>query len=518
MGRRLSCWVAVMAAVVAVALGVARPAYSASLVAVDCAADPGALLPALVGANDGDTLAIDGTCKGTFGISRNLTLMGSEGATLDAQGAGRVLAIGSAATVVIDGVRITGGNGDNAGGILNFGTLTLMNSTVTGNTATPPSSPLNDGAGGILNDDGRLRLVNTTVSGNSATVLQFRNGVGAILNVNGLVTLTDSTVRGNSASAVLPLDTVVGGIATFGSAFSGGLKLINSTVSGNSANGPSLAFGGIINSSPGSIATITNSTVSGNSASASGGQSDFAGAVGGIANDGGNLTLTADTVAGNTVTQPNAGFRAPVGGIGNFDGGTVTATNTLVAGQSGAPNCDGLAAGADGGYNLDDGASCGFSTGNNSLSTTDPMLDPAGLNDNGGSTQTIALLSGSPAIDAIPSGASGCGTTLTTDQRGVTRPQGASCDIGAFELAEQTPTQLLAVLGNLVTGVGPGRSLADKVAQAQADLGSDDVPDTCATLNAFISELKAQKAKTITPALADDLIARAQRIEALLGC
>jgi uncharacterized repeat protein (TIGR01451 family) len=62
------------------------------------------------------------------------------------------------------------------------------------------------------------------------------------------------------------------------------------------------------------------------------------------------------------------------------------------------------------------------------------LLDPAGLQDNGGPTRTIALQSGSPAIDAIPSDVNGCGTTITTDQRGVSRPQGSGCDVGAFEL------------------------------------------------------------------------------------
>jgi hypothetical protein len=67
----------------------------------------------------------------------------------------------------------------------------------------------------------------------------------------------------------------------------------------------------------------------------------------------------------------------------------------------------------------------------------------APLNSNGGPTQTHALLAGSPAIDQILYGVNGCGTTITTDQRGVTRPQGANCDIGAYEVAvidNQPPT------------------------------------------------------------------------------
>jgi hypothetical protein len=194
--------------------------------------------------------------------------------------------------------------------------------------------------------------------------------------------------------------------------------------------------------------------------------------------------------------------------------------NTIVAGQTAGGNCSIAGGGliSDGGYNIEDGTSCGFSTATHSLSNTNPMLDPAGLQDNGGPTATIALLTGSPAIDAIPTGANGCGTTLTTDQRGITRPQGAGCDIGAFEVEPATPAQLLADLAKAVVGIGPGTSLADKVAQAQAYLAKNDVPDTCSALNGFINQVKALKGKTITPALADDLIAQAQRIRALLGC
>jgi hypothetical protein len=65
-------------------------------------------------------------------------------------------------------------------------------------------------------------------------------------------------------------------------------------------------------------------------------------------------------------------------------------------------NCgvDTASAITDGGHNLDDGTMCGFSIANGSLNNADPQLDPAGLKDNGGPTQTIALQPGSPAINA----------------------------------------------------------------------------------------------------------------------
>jgi hypothetical protein len=183
---------------------------------------------------------------------------------------------------------------------------------------------------------------------------------------------------------------------------------------------------------------LTNSPVSGNSASALGGPAAFSAAVGGISNSGGTASLTNTTLAANTVDEPNGGFTPPVAGVSNFFGGTLTITNSLIAEHTGGPNCYGP--NVDGGYNLDDGTTCAFSVANHSLSNADPLLDPAGLGNNGGPTQTIALLSGSPAIDTIAAGTNGCGTTIATDQRGVTRPQGSGCDTGAFEFVLQTLT------------------------------------------------------------------------------
>ncbi|HMJ39987.1 MAG TPA: choice-of-anchor Q domain-containing protein, partial [Verrucomicrobiae bacterium] len=85
----------------------------------------------------------------------------------------------------------------------------------------------------------------------------------------------------------------------------------------------------------------------------------------------------------------------------------------------------------DAGYNLDSGTTCGFSSSNGSLNSTNPQL--GALQSNGGPTQTMALPLQSPAVNAIPVTVSGC---TGTDQRGVTRPQGVGCDVGAFEVLQ----------------------------------------------------------------------------------
>jgi hypothetical protein len=87
----------------------------------------------------------------------------------------------------------------------------------------------------------------------------------------------------------------------------------------------------------------------------------------------------------------------------------------------------------DGGYNIEDTDTCGFTSGNYSLANTNPLLSSPG--NYSGNTWTVALLPNSPAIDMIPLGTNGCGTDVTVDQRGIHRPQGpySKCDAGAFE-------------------------------------------------------------------------------------
>jgi predicted outer membrane repeat protein len=262
----------------------------------------------------------------------------------------------------------------------------------------------NNGAG--IQVAGSLSILNCFFSGNSAGV----EG-GAIITANASnLTISNSTFSGNSA---------VGGGAIFNS---NTLTISDSTFSGNSAG-----IGGAIYS--GGNTTISNSTFSGNSAT--GGSGSTGGA---IYKRAGTFAIVNSTLTGNVSPTGagiyvNANFSAPV------------LKSTLLAGQIGGPDCSGAI--TSDGYNLDDDGSCGFNqTGDQSdVTSAASFLGP--LANNGGPTQTIALLTGSTAIDAIP--LSACtdanGNPVITDQRGITRPQGATgnCDIGAFEL-QQTPT------------------------------------------------------------------------------
>src|SRR5215210_5147554 len=251
----------------------------------------------------------------------------------------------------------------------------------------------------------RLALRNLTVANGSA------GSGGGIENNGGMLTLTDSTFSGNSAvgTGSDPVDCANkcygGGIENDG----GTLTVTGSTFLGNKSD----AIGGGIANVNGGTLTVTNSTFSDNGA----------GFVGGGISNGGTLTVTYSTFSGNGSSVG--------GGIGNAISHTATLSNTVLESVKGG-NC-GLGTYIDAGYNISGDESCRF-TASTSKNSTDPLLDPKGLKSNGGPTQTIALQQGSPAIDYIPKGQNGCNTTIKTDQRGVKRPQGKACDVGAYEL------------------------------------------------------------------------------------
>lgn len=225
---------------------------------------------------------------------------------------------------------------------------------------------------------GKLALKNLTV----ADGYTYGNG-GGILNSGGTLTVTRSTFSGS-------LGAFGGGIANLNG---GTLNAINSTFSGNKAG---WGGGGIANDGK---LQISYSTISGNGAEEAGG---------GISNtnDEASTVRLSNTILANNV---NKNIR-----------------NACVRGQ-----CQGKI--IDNGYNISDDASYRFPDPTSKINTN-PRLSASGLQDNGGPTKTIALQERSPAVNVIPRATNGCGTTIKTDQRGVSRPQAKKCDTGSFEL------------------------------------------------------------------------------------
>jgi hypothetical protein len=413
---------------------------------------PGQLRTLINAAAPGDTIVIPaGTItltgaagdnlnvSGDLDISKNLIIQGAGPAltTIDGGRIDRVFQILSPAVVTIAGVTVQNGRssddlggggilnrgtlaltdvtvakngpGGFGGGILNTGTLTLTEATVSGNTA---------GDGGGIHNIGTMTLTNITISGNSAD-----GGGGGIANATGTATLTNVTISGNTANSQFGFGRSGGGIwnCCAGLFPAATMTLTNVTVSGNTAD-----FGGGISNETTMI--LTNVTVSGNSARVDGG---------GIRNIF-MLTLDSVTITSNTADSDHNG----TGNGGGIFGGAGSVKATILAGNTGTggqvSDCAGTLTSQ--GHNLIQSTSgctiTGVTTGN--LIGVNPTLGP--LQNNGGPTETHALLPGSPAIDAGDN--TGC---PPTDQRGVTKPQDgnddgtAICDIGAFELVTPAP-------------------------------------------------------------------------------
>jgi len=333
---------------------------------------------------------------------------------------------------------------DNEGGIFNDGgTLTLAHTAVLDNTAS------SDG-GGIYNDNGMVKLIDSTITGNVAA---SNSQGGGIANIGGTVSLVNSTVARNSSTGngggifnfgtlTLTNSTISGnmtignggGIANYSLknvAISSTVTLINSTVSSNTTIGNG---GGIANYSynsalASSMLTLTNSTVSENTASGSGSRG------GGIFNVGSWTNIIFCTIYDNIATQGGGVFIAKSSTNKSIPN-QVQMRNSIVAGNHAQSSQDIVGPLTSYGYNLIQDAS-GATFAQNGQHNSDIVVDThANLKINpaltGRPPQTHALLPGSPAIDKIPLNA--CHVNgVSTDQRGVRRPQGAACDIGAYE-------------------------------------------------------------------------------------
>ncbi len=258
--------------------------------------------------------------------------------------------------------------------------------------------------GGMVNFTGSPTLSNLIFTDNFAT-----DTGGGMENASGSnPTLTNVTFSGNTAGSG-------GGMDNDGS----DPTLTNVTFSGNTAL---LDGGGMYNT--GSDSTLTNVTFSGNTAEGGFG--------GGIFSNGGSPTLAYVTFSGNIAVSSG-------GGIYNF-GSNMTCNSCILWGDTGG-EITGDATTVT--YSIVQGGYPG--TGNIS---SDPLLGTLG--NNGGYTQTIPLLPGSAAINTIPVGTNGCGTTVTTDQRGVTRPEGIGCDMGAYEYVPPAVVPTMSEWGMII--------------------------------------------------------------------
>ncbi len=336
-------------------------------------------LAAAIASADGNNQANTIDFDSSFSTNQTITIT----STLDLTDTGGLQTVtGPAASVTISG----GGKV----GVFEIGsgvTASLSGMTITGGSAD---------LGGGLDNLGTATLTDVTVSGNTA-----QNSGGGLYNIGtATLTLNECTVSGNSSGGG-------GGLENLGMA-----TLNDCTVSGNST---STIGGGLFNSG---TATLTDVTVSGNATFINGG---------GLENFNGTATLTDVTVSGNTAF-------INTGGLDN--NGTATLNDTIVAGNGGSNIGGETNVAGPSAYNLiGTGGSGGLSNGvnHNIVLSGSEVAGLAPLGNYGGPTRTMALLPGSPAIDAgsnalIPAG-------ITTDQRGTGHPRivNSTVDIGAFE-------------------------------------------------------------------------------------
>jgi CSLREA domain-containing protein len=260
--------------------------------------------------------------------------------------------------------------------------LTITNADATGGGKSPEIA-----MGGAIWNRGTMTLERLRLVGNTA------DGGGAVFSIPAtFITIRDSLLADNTA--------VEGGAIRFDS----GGELVNSTVTGNRLRAPRQSNAALL-------------------------PDELTGWGGGIDHRGGNdLTIVNSTIVGNHALKGGGGLNSGQGYVPIHEAlalGRVRLRNTIIADNTsakGPANCHVSAQVIEStGHNLASDRSC-FLTAAGDLAARDPLLAPLGDGD------TRALLTGSPAIDA--GSAEGC---PSHDQRGVARPQGRGCDIGAFE-------------------------------------------------------------------------------------
>jgi hypothetical protein len=351
---------------------------SAITVTTNADSGAGSLRQAIADVCAGGTIDFDDDY--TIPLASELTI--DKNVTIDATGH----------SITVSGDSDNDGDGDvRVFHVQNGVTATLTHLSVVNGTVGGGFTCASNNCGGGIYNQGTLTVQTSTVSDSSALY------GGGIAN-QGALTVIDSTLTDNYG------DYGGGGIYN-----DGVLMVLTSTLSGNWTN---YSGGGIYNDSGG--LTVQTSTLADNRA----------GAGGGIANDSGTaLKVYNSTLSGN---------RASNGGGGILTYGTwLDLSHTIIANSPEGGDCVHISGGGgwvSSGYSLIESTgvdACGLNSDYFTVLGVDPLL--GALADHGGPTRTFALLPGSPAIDA------GAATCSSPDQRGVTRPQGTACDIGAFE-------------------------------------------------------------------------------------
>ena len=387
----------------------------------------------------------DAAATGDLDIVDDIEIEGSGlpmGNLIDGHGLDRVFDVVAPVKVLISGVNIAKGNpglGEDGGAIWNMGQLVVKNARIYLNAALPASgNPAYGGA--IYNfDGGDVKLMDTSL------LVNFSYAGGGLLNL-GSAELTRATISSNKSTLGGGIWNVRGGTLRMedstlhhnvvtGSGSGGGLhndgvaSLERVTCDENVAH----IGAGIVNDAIHADLTLINVTIAKNTAT---NDSTSGGFGGGLTNTIGVIHATNSTIAGNIVNPPPPGFLSGGHGGGIYHHSISTPAvvelkNVIVADHLTGGDCAGSGAGpslSSLGHNLASDHSCSFSAISD-LNAANPKLGL--LQDNGGWTRTRAIGSGSPAIDSGDS--AGC---PSTDQRGVSRPQGAACDRGAYEVAQ----------------------------------------------------------------------------------
>ena len=379
----------------------------------------------------------------TFGeltITETVTITGngSVGTVINAAPANRIFVV-TAGDFTVNGVTLKGGrstaNGTTGGAISSVsGAINVVDSVLTGNS----TSGENGQGGAISSNSGNVTITRSTLSGNSTS--GFRARGGAIYTNSGSVTVSESTLSGNSTAAL----SGAGG-AIFSN--TGAITLSQSTLSGNSST---LSSGGAVSSNNGSV-FVRQSTLTGNTAK-------NGGAIYGYQSQ---IIVQNSIVAGNTATEGGTDILRE----GEF--ATLSVVNSLIGRNDGTF----LAATVG----TTPGANGNLIGGNSDVTKINPLFAP--LANNGGPTQTHALLATSPAIDR---GSDSLANDFFNDQRGnpFLRISGVKVDMGAYE--QQTVAGLSLIVdtnrdendGNYSAG---DLSLREAIGLANGSIGTNTI-------------------------------------------